>query len=107
MVVVLVTSTAVPLVHTVDRHEVDAHGPVLVLHDAGQHRIAADPRANTDTAQEHCAACHLAGAFSPPGLESTGTPALRAGMQVAHGTTRVALSQLDLRVPARAPPARV
>lgn len=103
MVVALVTSSAAPLAHTFDRHELDGYEPMLVVHDASQHRIAADP--HTIENADHCAACHLARAFSSSGLEVTAAPALSVGVHLTHASACVPIAQLDLRVPARAPPA--
>lgn len=102
MVMALAISSAAPVTHAFDLHDVDC-GPALVVHDASQHRITADPHAVTGAA-EHCAVCHLARAFSSPRLEVTGTPTLRPGVLFTHAVASVPPAQLDLRLPARAPP---
>lgn len=104
LLVVLAASSAAPLAHTAGQHDPDCTGPALIVHDASQHRIVPDtPR---PAPSEHCAACHLSRAFSAPPLESTGTLALVAASPLGPSRTAILLAPLDLRVPARAPPAR-
>lgn len=105
IVAVLVTASAAPLQHTFDPHDTECCDPAIVIHDASQHRFEADTPRDADQAGDHCAACHASRAFSPNRLTASSTPVLVDAAPVVYTTAPTPSPQLDLRVPARAPPA--
>lgn len=105
LVASLVTTMLGPWLHADDGH--DADFAPLVVHDASQHRLTADPLpAHEQTTEQHCVACHVMRLVrdelpvtlpvEPPTL-GAGTGFHRAGHVVAQ------ISGPPL--PARAPPA--
>jgi hypothetical protein len=103
LVVALVVSSAAPLLHDEQRHDTDCD-PVLIVHDASQHRIVADEPRQPVESGEHCSACHWARALRSLHLDVAGSPPRVAGTLLAWPTLTSRISRFDLRVPARAPP---
>ena len=99
---IAVSSTGL-LLHGDAPHDSDCD-PLVIVHDASQHRVTADAPSSTDHTGEHCAACHFARAFRSPQLAASGVPALSAGPRLAAASIRAPRLQLVPRLPVRAPP---
>jgi hypothetical protein len=108
LVVLLVGVSLGPLVHAGVGHDADC-SPVIVVHDAVQHRIGATPVDQEGLPDgEHCLICHLfrssRSSQTVDALVHRDTP---TGVIARPDDTCAAASSNSTPLPARAPPARL
>ncbi len=107
LVALLVGVSLGPVVHEGVGHDTDCD-PILVLHDAGQHRIGAAPATGDTLPQtDHCVVCHL---FRSSRSSDSSSGVVQRDVEtslVARTDTAAAVTPPSaVPLPARAPPAR-
>jgi hypothetical protein len=96
-----------PVLHEGVGHDTDCE-PILVLHDAGQHRIGA-ARASTDALPQgdHCVVCHLfRGSRSSDSSSGVVQRDIETSLVACTDTAAALTPSIAVPLPARAPPAR-
>ena len=95
-----------PALHEGTGHDTDCE-PLFVLHDAAQHRIAAEPTRDTAPSDAHCVACHLfRNSRGSQTSETLSAHAIESTLLAGHAARWFVGDGAALPLLARAPPAR-
>ena len=91
-----------PLLHGAHAEQCD---PVVVVHDASQHRVQAPAPDRSVPGGDHCVACHFARASrGPAAWEQSGVSVLADGVLLFHHDGQLLTATSAAPLPARAPP---
>jgi hypothetical protein len=103
LVALMVLVSLGPALHTAWAHDADCD-PVVVVHDASQHRISGAADAASSVPSDHCVACHLFRSVRIAGEWRFVQQRPDTAHHVHHAERDLVPSRPSTPLPARAPP---